>query len=117
MIECTRFKSFEKGYLQGFADFYIDKWGVEIQGCALYMKEGRRWLNLPGNEYMNKEGEKKYAPFLRFREKEHWNAFMESAKAAIDKWCAENPQSEPKPCNDNAMSSGFTSEPEEGLPF
>jgi len=112
MIECTKFKSFQKGHLQGFADFSVPKWGVEICGCSLYMKDGKRWVNLPANEYTNADGEKKYAPFLRFKEKEHWTAFCEAAKGAIDKWCAENPQQE------EPMSSGFTSEPsDEGLPF
>lgn len=115
MIECTRFKAFQKGYLQGFADISIPKWGVEIQGLSLYMKDGRRWVNLPGNEYTNKEGEKKYAPFLRFTEKDHYIAFVEAAKAAIDKWCSENQQPEPEPAQ--PVSSGFTSEPDEGLPF
>lgn len=95
MIECTNFKSYNKGHLQGFADFYLPKWGIEIYGCSLYMKDGSRWLNLPSNEYINSEGEKKYAPFLRFREKKHWQIFMKQAKGAIDKWCEENPHQEP----------------------
>jgi len=111
MIECTKFKSFQKGHLQGFADFYIDKWGVEITGCSLYMKDGRRWLNLPSNEYTNAEGEKKYAPFLRFREKKHWETFMEQAKSALDKWCAENNQPEETNCTTESYNS------EEEIPF
>lgn len=94
MIECIKFKSHQKGHLQGFADFYIPKWGVELTGCSLYMKDGRRWLNLPAKEYTNPEGEQKYAPIVRFREKKHFEIFIEQAKKAIDKWCEENQEQE-----------------------
>jgi len=96
MIECTRFKSHEKGCLQGFADLYISAWGLEIPGFTLWMKDGRRWVNAPGSEYEDAEGNKKHRAFFYFRNKEHWNKFVEEAKNAIDKWCSENqPQSEP----------------------
>lgn len=101
MIECIRFKSHQKGYLQGFADIYVDKWGIEIPGFTLWMKEGRRWVNPPGVEYEDKEGQKKHRAFFYFRNKEHWVAFQEEVKKAIDKWCAEN-QEAPQPCNDSA---------------
>ncbi len=89
MIECTKFKSHKKGYLQGFADLYIEQWGVEVPGFSLFMKDGRRWINPPGKEYEN-EGEKKFKAFFYFREKSHWEAFSRQARDAIDKWCAEN---------------------------
>lgn len=110
MIECIRFKSYQKGHLQGFADLYIPKWGVEICGCSMYMKDGNRWLNLPSNEYTNNEGEKKFAPFLRFKEKKHWELFMKEAKKAVDEWCAANAQKEEQPFDDSAA-------PDEELPF
>jgi len=94
MIECIKFKSHVKGHLQGFADFYVEKWGVELTGCALYMKEGRRWVNLPAKEYTNPEGEQKYAPIVRFRKKEHFEAFVNACKKAIDEYCAANQQND-----------------------
>lgn len=94
MIECTKYKAHPNGHLQGFADFYIDKWGVEINGCSLFMKDGKRWINLPSKEYENGEGEKKFMPLVRFREKEHYGKFMEQAKEAIDKWCAAQDKGE-----------------------
>lgn len=90
MIECTRFKSYQKGHLQGFAVLYIEKWGVEIQGFTLWMKDGRRWVNLPTAKYIDKDGNEKNRHFFYFKKKEHWNAFCEEAKKAIDKWCDEN---------------------------
>lgn len=114
MIECIKFKSHESGCLRGFADIFVsDPWGVEIKGIALFMKDGRRWVTMPGNEYTDKEGQTKRAPFLWFRDKERNERFCDGVKKAIDKWCAENPQ-QPEP-----VSSGFTSpEPEvDDFPF
>jgi len=89
MIECTRFKSCRRDSFVGFADFFIDKWGVELQGCSLYMKNGQKWLNLPAKEYQNEQGERKFAPYVRFREKDHYKRFCEAAIRAIDEYCAK----------------------------
>ena len=100
MIECIRFVSCPKGYLLGFADFYIPKWDLEVFGFKLYSKEGNRWVNAPAREYINNEGEKKFAPYIRFREKEHYDTFLEQAKLAIDKWCAANSNTSSKNVGD-----------------
>jgi len=89
MIECTKFKSFQKGTLQGFADFYIPKWGIDLPGCTLNMKNGKRWVNLPTREYLD-NGEKKFAPLFKFRNKKHWEAFIEECKTAIEVYCTNN---------------------------
>jgi hypothetical protein len=94
MIECTSFKSFQKGNFQGYANIYVEKWGIEITGCSLFMKDGRRWINLPSKEYVNKEGEKKFQPLFFFREKSHHEVFVNKVKEAIDKWCIENPETQ-----------------------
>ena len=86
MIECTRFVTLQKGSLQGFADLYVPKWGIEIKGCSLFMKNGKRWVSMPSREY-EVDGEKKYAPIVAFRNKAHMDAFSEQAKDAIDNYC------------------------------
>lgn len=90
-IQCTSFKPVEGSYVKGFASIYIPKWGVEIFNISLFEKEGRRWINLPSREY-EKDGEKKFLPLLRFREKEHAELFGEKVKQAIDKFLGTNPQ-------------------------
>ena len=42
------------------------------------------------------QGEKKFMPYIKFREKSHKDAFCEMAKKAIAKWCEENSSSAPK---------------------
>lgn len=101
MIECIRYKSHVKGHLQGFADLYVEKWGIEIPGFTVWMKDGRRWVNAPSTKYTDKEGVEKNKAFFYFRNKEHWSAFVEEAKKAIDKWCADNQEQVEQPCSGN----------------
>lgn len=89
-IECMRYTAVNKGSLLGYADFYVPKTGQEIFGCQLYQKDGRRWINLPSKEYTNDQGEKKFAPCVRYRERAHMDAFSEACKKAIEKKCAED---------------------------
>lgn len=90
MIECRKFKSFSKGSLQGFADLYFPKWGIEIKSCTLHMKEGKRWVNFPSKEFENENKEKVYMSLIRFENKDFYHEFSRQAKVAIDKFCQEN---------------------------
>lgn len=96
-IECMEFKPHNNKNLIGFANFWVPKMGLEIYGCSLHQKEGRRWLNLPSREYKDAEGVVKYMPVIRFRDKDHYNAFIDACKRAIDAWCAENAPKEKAP--------------------
>jgi len=93
MIECVRFKSYEKGCLQGFATLYVVKWGLEIHGCALNMKNGGRWVSFPSKEY-TENGEKKFIPIMHFRDKAHKDKFSEMAVKAIEEFCAKEKEAE-----------------------
>lgn len=89
-VECMEFKSHNNGNLLGFANFWIPKMGMEIYGCSLHQKGDQRWVNLPSREYKDKEGMTKYMPVIRFRDKEHYNAFIDACKRAIDEWISVN---------------------------
>lgn len=90
MIECKFFKPLNKGCLLGYVDVFIPKFGLEINGLKLFQKNGKRWIAMPDREYTNKEGEKKYAPIVCFKEKNHFEVFSEQVKEAVEKWCKEN---------------------------
>ena len=47
MIECLKYKPINKGSLLGYADIFVPKMGLEIFGCSLHQKDGRRWVNFP----------------------------------------------------------------------
>lgn len=100
-VECIKFRPFASGSLQGFADLFLPRVGVEIYGCTIHMKDGKRWVNLPSKEYKDKDtGETKYSSVVRFPNKDHYTQFQQLAKDAVDKWCQENgveAQNEPQP--------------------
>ena len=89
MIECTGFKKSKKNCLVGFANLFIPKMGVEIYGCSLYEKDGKRWVNLPSKECVV-DGEKKFFSVIKFRDPKHKEEFTRQAKEAIDLWMKEN---------------------------
>lgn len=88
-ITCLEFRSHQAGILQGFAKLHVEAWGVEIDGCKVFMKNGQRWLKLPDREYKNAEGEQKWSPIVRFVERAHQDLFSQRALDAVDAWCRE----------------------------
>ena len=89
MITCIYFKKFDKGTLKGFANFFIEKMGMEFFGFTLHEKDGKKWLNFPSKEY-DKEGDKKFAPYFRFKEKNHYYEFQRQALKAIQEYKKDN---------------------------
>lgn len=82
-LECIKYHAVNKNTLLGYADFFIPKMGLEIAGCAHFRKNDQEWVGLPNREYTTKDGEKAYAPIVKFREKSHQNAFSDAARKAI----------------------------------
>ena len=92
-VECLDYKSHASGALQGFANFRVPKMGVELFGCGVFMKNGKRWVSMPSRQY-EEDGEKKYISVMRFIEKDHADAFSKIALQALDDWCAKNTEQE-----------------------
>ena len=89
-VKCLRFKSYQKGSLLGFADFRIENLGIDVFGCNVYQKDGRRWINLPSKEFVNENQEKKYSPIVKMIEPEKMKEFTKEANRAIDEVCKQN---------------------------
>ena len=90
-IECTNFRAYENKSLRGWANLFIPKMGIEIFGCAVYEKDGKRWVNMPQRQWKDPEtGEEKYVNVIKLRDKAHWEAFKDSAMQSIDAWIAAN---------------------------
>lgn len=90
-IECVRFTPVNKGTLLGYAKIFVPKWGVEIDGITLHEKNNARWVSMPSKPY-EKDGETKYAPYLRFREKTHYDIFCQKVKEAVQGFAGNPPQ-------------------------
>jgi hypothetical protein len=85
-IVCTSYKSVDKGTLQALINVFVPKWGLEIFGVQICMKNGHKWINFP-SRMSEENGEKKYFPHLRFKEKTHMEAFTKKVLEAVDKYC------------------------------
>ncbi len=99
MIECIRFIEINKGSLRGYADFFIDKMGLEIFNCTYHVKGSQHWINMPNKEIGEVDGKKKYLSFIRFRKREHADAFSKAAIEAIEKKIKQNQLSKPQEIN------------------
>jgi len=100
-IICLKFNKVDKGHLIGFADLLLTKQGMEIRGCQLMQKEGRRWLSMPSKEYQDAAGEKKYYSIVKYQDKEVDKQFQVYAMKAIDEYIQLHSQNtqENKPTN------------------
>ena len=68
--------------LIGFVDVYISTFGLEIIGCTIFEKDGRKWVSLPQKEYV-KDGKKQYSPINRFRDRAKQDAFSRAVIEAV----------------------------------
>ena len=60
-MEITDFKSLNRGALKASFNVLIPEWGMTIRSCALFEKDGRRWIGYPSRTYDDPEnGKKKY---------------------------------------------------------
>jgi len=85
MIECIRYKPVNKGCLLGFADLLVEEVRmVNIYGCGVFTKEGRRWVAMPSREIIDEStGMRKYYAHMRFHEAGGMHQFSHDAMKSI----------------------------------
>jgi hypothetical protein len=91
-----------KGTLVGAFDLELPS-GLKIIGAMLFEKDGRRWVNFPSKEWIDKEGAKKYLPLLEFTSPEVRDRFqvqvLPLAEAALGVGAEAPKPAEPRPAN------------------
>ncbi len=91
-VVCTGWKPFERNTLQGFADLHLAAARLNIRGCAVHEKNGKRWIQLPARPQLDKDrqlvrddaGKIQYWPVMEFDSREVADRFSEAALRAID---------------------------------
>lgn len=82
-IIVRNWRPLQSGALRGFVDLEILDLSLIIKGCKVFQgKEGRSWVNFPERTY-EKDGEKKYDPYLYFSSKEVKEEFRKSSLEAM----------------------------------
>lgn len=94
-IECLKYIPLNKNNCLGIASIFVPKWGIEIHGISLHEKDGRRWINFPSRAY-EKDGVKKYQPYFRFPNNDHYNLFCKTVKEAIERHLIKDQGPEPE---------------------
>jgi hypothetical protein len=67
----------ENGSLRGFFTIVTPS-GLAIRGCSLHEKGGRRWINMPSREWIDKTSQKQYAKFIEFVNRTLLDRFSEA---------------------------------------
>jgi hypothetical protein len=93
-IECVKYHAINKGSVLGSANIYIPKWGIEIFNITLFQKDGKRWISLPSKDTLAPDGTRKFFPYFRFKNPEHFNAFSLKVQRAIEVFCQETHKEE-----------------------
>lgn len=121
MIEVVNYRTNIKGARLGHLSLRITPWKIEIRDITVFQKNGNRWLSMPSREY-EKDGEKKYMPYVSFFEKIDNDNFQKSALNAMDKWIKEQDakntiQGKPEVALDFSFGSGPPSQNSDSVPF
>ena len=93
-ITCTNWTAFERNTLKGFADIFVAAVHLNIRGCAVHEKNGKRWVQLPARPQLDKNrdlirddsGKIQYAKVLDFDSREVSDRFSDAALKAIESY-------------------------------
>ena len=91
-VTCTAFKPFQRDTLQGFADLWLRSARLNIRGCAVHERNGKRWVQLPARPQLDKDRQLvrddadkiQYATVLEFDSREVADRFNAAALKAIE---------------------------------
>ena len=111
-IKVTRYqKAGDTGALVAFFSIIVPKWvGFYINDLKVFQGGGKFWIKLPDRTY-EKDGEKKYAPYCGFENREISDKFQAEVLTAIDEYAKENARKE----QEAQTQMPFT--PDENVPF
>jgi hypothetical protein len=77
-------KSHIKDSLRGFFTATFPS-GLVVHHLMLHEKNGVRWIGLPAREWNDAQGNKQYARFIEFRDRDSADRFRDSVLEALDR--------------------------------
>lgn len=83
-VTCSKFTERNTGALRGHANLELPDIGLHLYGCALFEKDGRRWISLPTRDYTGQDGKKAYLKMGSFPDKTIADQFNSAAITAIE---------------------------------
>lgn len=86
-IRITNWRPYQKNTLKGFFSASLPS-GLTFHELMLHEKNGSRWIAFPAREWKNAQGERQYARFIDFQNRESSDRFRDSVLAALDNYIA-----------------------------
>ena len=83
-VEITSYKEMNQPKLAAFVSVLLNNL-IEINDIAMRVDDkGQLWAALPSRAYEDREGNKKYAPIVRFPGKEQYREFQQLVVKAME---------------------------------
>lgn len=88
-IEVTDFSPRIKNTLRGFITVNLPDPGIEIPAFTLHEKDGNRWVEIPGKQISNGQGDLKWEKIFNMPNKWKEKIFKDAILVALDKFVIE----------------------------
>jgi hypothetical protein len=89
-IQIADFKPHEKNTLKAFFTATLPS-GLVLDDLMLHQKGDARWVSFPGREYKDAQGNKQYARFIEFANREAADRFRNAMLEALDRYREAQP--------------------------
>ena len=64
--------------------------GIEIRNLTFWKSGEKSWINMPSYSFVDEDGQKKWAPLIKFLDLSHHAAFEKEIKSLYHEWVVEN---------------------------
>ena len=65
-MKIDNYQEINKGCLVAKFNININEWGLTLRECALFVKDGKKWITMPSRQYKDAEGKTKNFPLVEF---------------------------------------------------
>jgi hypothetical protein len=114
-MQITNYKEVNRGFLIGRFNLHLPEFhNLIIREMTYFVKGGARWIGFPQREY-EKDGEKRYFPYLTFQKSEFTETFRDEVIKALDSYFSANKSATPYPAAGQATPAPQPTQEE--LPF
>jgi hypothetical protein len=84
-FKVSNFRAHAKESLVGFLDLTLPS-GMILHDCALFKKNGKRWIGLPCKSYKKRDGSTGWSALIEFTDNAVYGRFRDAALAAFDEF-------------------------------
>ena len=83
MMQISAWRSLDKNTLRGAFTLKLES-GLVIHDVMLHVKNDQRWIQFPAREYIDPQGQRQFARFIEFRDRQTGDRFRDAVLAVLD---------------------------------